>query len=144
MEQVDRPETVYSFPTTRFVADFVGHADFVPGEVGDGQVRTGLGAFPYQTELPAGTPVEVMVRPDNLLLSPDPEGSATVVERRFLGAFNQYALRLSSGDFLHANAPSTMVYAEGTRLRAELRVACLTVFPASSRKAVFDHPAPAG
>jgi iron(III) transport system ATP-binding protein len=129
MEQVDRPEMVYNFPTTRFVADFVGHADFVAGEVGDGQVRTGLGVFPYQTEFPAGTPVEVMVRPDNLLLSPDPDGNTTVVERRFLGPFNQYTLRLSSGGFIHANAPSAVVYAEGDRLRAELRVACLTAFP---------------
>jgi iron(III) transport system ATP-binding protein len=133
---------VYSFPTTRFVADFVGHADFVSGAVGDGQVRTGLGAFPYQTELPAGTPVEVMVRPDNLLLSPDPEGNTTVVERRFLGAFNQYALRLSSGGFIHANAPSAVVYAEGDRLRVELRVACLTVFPANDKAVTFDPRPP--
>ncbi|MDP6347169.1 MAG: ABC transporter ATP-binding protein, partial [Dehalococcoidia bacterium] len=128
MEQLEKPDMVYNFPTTRFVADFVGHADFVTGEVTNGSVRTGLGAFPYQTDLPVGTPVEVMVRPDNLLLSPDPEGNTTVVERRFLGPFNQYVLRLSSGDFIHANAPSAVVYAEGIRLRAELRVACLTVF----------------
>lgn len=129
LEQLNRPDMVYNFPTTHFVADSVGHADFVPGEVTPGAVHTPLGVFPYQTDLPVGTPVEVMVRPDNLLLSPDPEGNATVVERRFLGPFNQYALRLSSGDFLHAGAPSTVVYPEGTRLRAELRVACLTVFP---------------
>ena len=50
------------------------------------------------------------------------------MKRRFLGPFNQYVLRLSSGDFIHANAPSAVMYAEGIRLRVELRVACLTVF----------------
>ena len=139
MEQVDKPDMVYNFPTTRFVADFVGHADFIVGEVTEGAVRCALGVLPYQTDLPVGTPVEVMVRPDNLVLSPDPEGNATVLEQRFLGPFNQYALRLSSGDFLHAGAPSTVVYPEGTRLRAELRVACLTVFPAGDRETAFDR-----
>jgi ABC-type Fe3+/spermidine/putrescine transport system ATPase subunit len=135
LEQLDKPEVVYNFPASRFVADFVGHADFLAGEVTDGAVATGLGIFPYATVLPAGARVEVMVRPDNLLLSADPEGNATVVERRFLGSYNQYGLRLESGDFLHADAPSTVMHAEGARLRAQLRVACLTVFPEQGRTA---------
>ena len=33
LEQVDTPEVIYHLPTTPFVADFVGQADFIPGIV---------------------------------------------------------------------------------------------------------------
>jgi len=129
LEQVDEPEVLYSSPATRFVADFVGHADFLVGHVGNGLVHTDLGIFSCQQELPEGGKVEIMVRPDNLSLTTDPEGEAIVVEKRFLGSFNQYALRFPSGAQLHAHTPSSALYPESTRLRVELRTPSVVIFP---------------
>ncbi|MFQ5924987.1 MAG: ABC transporter ATP-binding protein [Dehalococcoidia bacterium] len=129
LEQVDKPEVLYNSPATRFVADFVGHADFIAGYVENCLVHTELGTFPCEQGFPSGSQVEVMIRPDNLSLTSDPEGAAIVVDKRFLGSFNQYALRFPSGELLHAYTSSSILYPEETRLRVELKTESVAVFP---------------
>ncbi|MCL6499900.1 MAG: ABC transporter ATP-binding protein [Firmicutes bacterium] len=63
--QVGPPEEIYHAPACRFVADFVGEADFLPGRVRDHVARTELGDFPCNG-LPEGALVEVMLRPADL------------------------------------------------------------------------------
>jgi iron(III) transport system ATP-binding protein len=46
LEQMDSPEIIYHLPSTPFVADFVGQADFITGHVRQGMVHTELGVFP--------------------------------------------------------------------------------------------------
>lgn len=132
LEQVDRPEVLFHEPATRFVADFVGHADFIRGTVGDGVIRTELGEFPWPKKkkpLPPGGLVEVLVRPDHIVLFPSEEGQGVIVETRFLGSFNQYDVRLATGNTLHAYSSSSIFYAEGTRVKLNLAEEDLIVFP---------------
>ena len=46
LQQIGSPEDIYHSPTTAFVANFVGHADFIPGVVAGTEVRTEIGVFP--------------------------------------------------------------------------------------------------
>lgn len=128
LEQLSSPEELYRYPKSRFVASFVGQADFIPGEVRDG-VRTEVGCFRRRFELPEGTRVEMMIRPDEVDLHPAKDGEALITERRFRGGENVYRLSLNSGALLHSRQPSNRIFEIGSRVHVEIRVANIVVFP---------------
>ncbi len=124
LEQVDTPETVFHRPRTRFVAEFMGETDFLPGTVCADGIETEIGFVPQRTGLPSGTPVEIAVRPDDLGFDLDcsqadgPVG--WVAERVFKGAFNVYRLRLPSGGQVRAFHAHTSRISAGTPVRVYL------------------------
>ena len=129
LEQLGTPETVYHTPSTPFVADFVGQADFLPGEVEPGGlIRTEIGKFPNEKGCSVGDAVIVMIRPDDIKLIPDSQGIARVVSRQFRGSENLYALSLESGQILHSSEHSVSVYPPGTRVRIKLTATHTVLF----------------
>src|SRR5207245_5239080 len=54
LEQVDTPESIYHTPSTPFVANFVGQADFLLGRVDNGKIHTEVGIFENVGRHPAG------------------------------------------------------------------------------------------
>lgn len=129
LEQLDRPEVIYHQPASRFVADFVGQADFIPGLVQPGSVVTEIGIFPYSGELPNGTRAEVMVRPDDVDIFPLSDGKGEIMARQFRGSENLYAVRLPSGQVVHSTQPSTVLYQVGTRVELKANLTHLVAFP---------------
>jgi iron(III) transport system ATP-binding protein len=120
LEQVGRPEEIYQIPATRFVADFVGAADFIPGTVLGEGIQTVLGLFPNPNGLPSGTAVDVMIRPDHVTIVPDPDGPGTVTERLVLGADKVYTLRLPFEVQIRSNQHSTPNFPIGTRVAVKV------------------------
>ena len=120
LEQMDSPELIYHVPSTRFVADFVGQADFVTGEVRQGTVHTELGEFPNTLSSEEGASVVVMIRPDDIQLMPNKSAGSRIVARLFRGSENLYTVQLPSGQVVHSSESSTSVYQVGTPV--ELRV----------------------
>jgi len=72
LEQVDTPEAVYQHPATRFVAEFMGHTDFIEGTVVPGGVQTEIGLIAQQTAFPPGTLVDIALRADDITFTPLP------------------------------------------------------------------------
>jgi iron(III) transport system ATP-binding protein len=120
LEQMDSPEIIYHLPSTPFVADFVGQADFITGRIQQGMVHTELGEFPNTMTSEEGTTVVVMIRPDDIHLLPNKSAGSRIVARQFRGSENLYTVRLGSGQIVHSSESSTSVYQEGTAV--ELRV----------------------
>ncbi len=120
LEQMDSPEQIYHLPSTPFVADFVGQADFVTGHIQQGMVHTELGEFPNTLCYEEGASVVVMIRPDDIHLLPNKTADSRIVARQFRGSENLYTVQLSSGQVVHSSESSTSVYQEGTAV--ELRV----------------------
>ena len=120
LEQMDSPELIYHVPATPFVADFVGQADFIPGQIQEGMVDTELGEFPNTLTCEDGTPVVVMIRPDDIQLMPNKSAGSRIVARQFRGSENLYTVQLPSGEIVHSSERSTSVYQEGTAV--ELRI----------------------
>ncbi|WP_447977656.1 ABC transporter ATP-binding protein [Candidatus Nitrospira bockiana] len=114
LEQFDVPEAIYHTPATPFVADFVGHADFIPGTVVDGKVLTELGEFPTQSPTASGTSVVVMIRPDDIHIVPHEDASSRILARQFRGSENLYTIALPSGRLIHSSEASTSIYPVGT------------------------------
>jgi iron(III) transport system ATP-binding protein len=132
LEQIGAPEEIYRTPASRFVADFVGAADFIPGDVLHEGIRTELGLFPNPNGIPIGTAVEVMIRPDDVTIVPDPDGPGIVTDRLFLGADKVYALRLPSEVQIRSNQHSTPTIPIGTRVSVKLSPSHVVAFPSSN------------
>ena len=94
------PETLYHCPATREVASFVGEANFLPGTAQNDQVSCALGDIPIVGS--GEGEVDVMLRPEALVLRGLPNGQATVEDREFYGHDQLLKLRLDSGRTLRA------------------------------------------
>jgi iron(III) transport system ATP-binding protein len=130
LEQMDSPELVYHLPATRFVADFVGQADFIPGQIRQGLVHTELGEFLNTLNCADGTEVLVMIRPDDIHLIPNKSAKPRILARQFRGSENLYTIRLPSGQMVHGSESSTSVYDEGTAVELRVSATHTVLFPA--------------
>jgi iron(III) transport system ATP-binding protein len=129
LEQVDTPYETYHHPATRFVAEFVGAADFLRGFVTEGEIVTEIGPVANAAGFPAGFPVDVMIRPDDIDFIPHPDGEVVVAGRQFHGSEHLYRLRLASGARVHSVQPSTAMYLVGTRVRIVANLLHVVAFP---------------
>ena len=100
--QVARPKKLYDSPRNRFVAGFVGEANLWEGRVENHrQVSLDFGALAVPSHnLPAGTPVTVMVRPEHVIPQSGEDQINTfqgpVVADRFLGAVRRFDLAVGN------------------------------------------------
>jgi iron(III) transport system ATP-binding protein len=113
--QSGRAEDVYLAPSSRWAAEFAGVGNFVRGTLADGRVETPIGTFTALN--PNGhVDVEVVVRPELLLLEPRADGEAEVVGREFRGHDIFYRVRLRDGRTIVSQRPSTEVVPLGARV----------------------------
>ena len=101
--QVGTPAEVYERPASRFVADFIGRTNLLEGTVESAsalRLHTG-NVVAAESELPAGTPAALSVRPEHVRLHPRgnaPEGmpslDGVVVEATYLGHAIVYTVAL--------------------------------------------------
>ena len=102
VEQLGTPTAVYRNPSTAFVARFVGSMNEFDGHVGAGAEVAVMGrhvAVPNAREHGNGTPVRVLVRPEDLAL--DAGGMpGTVASVTFQGATTLVGVRLDVVDSL--------------------------------------------
>ena len=121
IEQTGEPAHVFHAPTSRFVATFLGEADFLPARPRDGELVTEAGPVPAPGRPPPATEgLEIMVRPHEVTLHPSEHGTARVVETEFQGGFVLHTVALASGRKLRSLQPHTTHFAVGTRVHAVL------------------------
>ncbi|MCF8061850.1 MAG: ABC transporter ATP-binding protein [Deltaproteobacteria bacterium] len=118
-QQEGGPEDVYNNPVNHFVADFLGHSNFINGEVlgREGEytkVRVEDGNEIYAPGSEAwkpGEPVELVVRAQKFDLLPDKEDvtapeintfKGIVKDRSYMGGEVSYFVELANGTVLHA------------------------------------------
>jgi iron(III) transport system ATP-binding protein len=109
VEQVGTPHDIYARPASRFVADFVGKANFVAGEwTADGQVS--VSGRTLRVAAPAGAPgsrADLVIRPEAVRISRSEGDFAGTVRRvMFLGNIAEYLVAVEGvGDWL-VDAPN--------------------------------------
>ncbi len=114
--QAAPPDVLYRSPATRWVAGFVGDADFVAAHAAGGSADTPLGRFP--TELTG--PVTVMIRPEDVRLWSDADGTGEVIEREFFGHDQLYVVRLDGGQVIRVRTGSTPLLGRHERVAVEV------------------------
>jgi iron(III) transport system ATP-binding protein len=99
IEQVGTPHELYTQPRTRFVADFIGSANFLAGRFDGRRVEVGGYAFAHDQVMPAGE-VTVMVRPEAVTFASDGAGglAAKVVSSAYLGSSTEFVFDTPAGE----------------------------------------------
>ncbi len=122
LEQWDDAYTLYHRPSTRFVADFIGHGVFTPARIvmtAEGpQVSTPLGALTDADECPLpdaypGGECDVLLRADDVIHDDASPVKAQVLRKAFRGADFLYTLRLATGEEIQVHVPSHHSHAVG-------------------------------
>lgn len=158
LEQLGTPEEIYAHPASRFVAEFVTQANFLPArrqglhwetEVGSFEVSgvergnrnageqesRGAGeSFPIPVHIQdevlpeAG---ELMLREESVILKPDDNAPVVIQDRHFLGREYRYCLQTPSGKRLHARTTLSTQLPIGTRVRLSVATSSVQIFPAA-------------
>ncbi len=126
--QCDPPYRLYHQPENRFVANFIGQGAFLNGEVlGSGVIQTTVGELSCGRSpcWPAGTLVDVLMRPDDVMpaRSKDDDESCLqvcVVDKAFKGAEILYTLAVPSGEEILSLFPSHLNYEPGDNVRVKI------------------------
>ena len=127
------PYDLYHRPSHRFVADFIGRGTFVQGQVIDKEtVDTELGRVTGESAdaLTPGQQVELLVRPDDVLIDDSSQIRATIVEKLFVGTNTLYSLKLASGACVETMLPSHEDYAMGSEHGVRVEAPHLITFAA--------------
>ncbi len=131
IEQWDTPYRLYHEPRTRYAADFIGQGNFLQGTVLDGgNVRLEVGEFTPDAPLqwPAGTEVDVLLRPDDVLHDDASPMQATVLHKAFRGAEFLYTLQLPQGGRVYSLVPSHHNHALGEKIGIRLELDHLVAY----------------
>ena len=115
VEQIGTPEEIYQQPRTRFIATFLGRADFLSATVTRDGLLTEIGRIAQRVPLAEGTAVDVLVRADDVALASGDGG--TVISRLFKGMQNVYRVKLRSGRVVQSLQDHTVRYAIGSSVR---------------------------
>jgi ABC-type Fe3+/spermidine/putrescine transport system ATPase subunit len=145
VQQVGAPKELYERPRTRFVADFVGTNNLVPGRVreragGGLVVDTALGALRAVADGPVGERCVLAIRPENVAIAAGTSGTGegNVVRGRvsfvaYLGSALRYDVEAGPGQVLQADIRDPWHH-EPLSIGREVSV----TFPASVTLAVAD------
>jgi len=131
LRQWDEAYELYHRPADRFVADFIGEGVFLCGNALNGNViQTELGVIDGELsqDLPPGTLIELLVRPDDILHDDASPNRATVIARDFRGADHLYTLRMPGNTRLLCLAPSHHNHAVGESFGVRLKLDHLVIF----------------
>ena len=129
--QWDIPYNLYHEPSCRFVADFIGNGVFLPCTVtSERLVQSEFGELPGYIDIipPKGDGIEVLIRPDDVLLDMDSPIRGRIVRKAFKGAEILYTLRFESGTVLLALFSSHANFGLGREVGVRLKVDHLVTF----------------
>ena len=131
IEQEGTPQEIYQRPTNRFVADFIGSANFVPARVdgkdGDRLHITMLGrSFTINGEgdkFSVGEEVDIVVRPEGVDLTDGDGIPAKVTASTYMGSLQEYTVRTGGIELnLEAYDPAGIrIYHEGEDVFLQFR-----------------------
>jgi iron(III) transport system ATP-binding protein len=146
LEQLDTPEAIYRHPASRFVAEFVTQANFLPARR-QGQVwHTAIGEIPVaMTAIDAANPMgngstgsgvnhsdslgnssveantaELMLRQEDLTLHADDSSDIVIRDRQFLGREYRYWLQTPAGQELVARTIASIRLPIHTRVQVTI------------------------
>ncbi|MAN52783.1 MULTISPECIES: ABC transporter ATP-binding protein [unclassified Marinimicrobium] len=131
LQQWDTPFNLYHEPATRFVANFVGQGVFLAGYLLDRHtVRTELGDIEGNRcyEWLENTPVDILLRPDDVIHDDSSDKRAEVVAKVFAGTATLYTLQLPTGSRIQSAFPSHHDYAIGDHVGIRIEADHLIVF----------------
>jgi putative spermidine/putrescine transport system ATP-binding protein len=150
VQQIDTPDSAYYRPNSRFVAGFLGLANFLDGEIdaSSGMCAIRLDSGESITVAPTGGTLLTgrvcgIIRPEDVKLVNGSGGGmveGTVREAVFFGDTVRYAVQLDSGLEMTAHVTgSRQRFAEGKRVELAWDPARVWLIPAEEASAGWDQ-----
>lgn len=131
LRQWDDAYSLYHTPEDRFVADFIGEGVFLCGNALENNViQTELGVIhgELSDDVPPGTLIELLVRPDDIIHDDNSPSKGIVISRDFRGADHLYTLRMPGNTRLLCLAPSHHNHEVGEQFGIRLQLDHLVIF----------------
>ena len=139
--QLGRPREVYESPNNKFVAEFIGTSNFLPGTVvgRDGEcvdVETEAGRVRLESaaQVPAGETIIAAIRPECLSIATEPSGNqvnewrGTVTNRAFLGDAVDHILQVGQAELRVRGNPALSIE-PGTEVFVTVHPSKVTLVP---------------
>ncbi|WP_191601309.1 ABC transporter ATP-binding protein [Marinomonas algicola] len=123
---------IYHRPSTRFVASFIGHGDFLSSVVcGDDCVHSDLGEIRGSGfhGFESGEKVDLLVRPDDILHDDDSNFKGLIVNKWFRGSHFLYRVKLPSGKVVFCFASSHHNHSVDQEIGLSVNLDHLVLFP---------------
>lgn len=99
IQQIGTPEEIYNEPNTVFVADFIGESNIYTGYMSSIRKVNFCGAeFECLDDLPTGAKVDVIVRPEDVIMTTPEKGTITGVVQSVIFKGMHYEIIVESGD----------------------------------------------
>ncbi|MEE3652037.1 MULTISPECIES: ABC transporter ATP-binding protein [unclassified Brenneria] len=126
------PATLYQRPNSRFVADYLGSSNYLPVNIlSDHQWQSLFGehlaAHPHGQ--PIGSQCDWLVRPHDIALALDPNGTAQIQDRLFMGTLNHYRIKL---DDRIIQVQSSTWFEPGQPVRLSVKASQPLFFPSAA------------
>lgn len=115
--QIGTPDEIYRNPVSAFVASFLGRSNILPGTANGMEVQTAFGNLPLSRA--ANGAISLAVRPEQIMLEPDPAGAASVVGREFRGHDQLYWVQEGDRCMLVISGPGAGIEV-GARVRLRI------------------------
>jgi iron(III) transport system ATP-binding protein len=105
IEQVGTPKEVYYTPSTEFVADFIGTANFINAEIAS--IEGGIAdisvygkkmSVPYKGTKKAGDKCRIVLRPEAVEIGKEGLLNGTVVLSTFMGSYQDYVVKVGDAE----------------------------------------------
>ncbi|GLS89408.1 ABC transporter [Psychromonas marina] len=93
--QIGAPQQLYSQPSSRYVADFMGTSNYIDVQVAaDNQLLSDFGQLINDSAVkhPLGSSLQLLLRPEQIAINIAVEGVGAIVDVDFLGAFQQFTV----------------------------------------------------
>ncbi len=140
IEQIGSPTEIYRRPATRFVADFIGRANFVEATVRDRQdghlvldaLGTTLTALTPAATLRPGDPATLVLRPEMVEIdSPQAHVAGIVRRAAYLGNVIEYDVEVAGQmlSLIERDPRRTVIHPEGQTVKVRFLEDCLYVLP---------------
>jgi len=139
IEQIGSPEEVYRRPATRFVADFIGRANFLPACLtGAANGYAAVDLLGQRVEVPitfpaeAGDCVTAVLRPEALTLREDAAlVQGTVEQAMYLGSSVEYVVRVGDQELIvvETDPCAPRIFQEGEAAGVTFSPATVHVLP---------------
>ena len=120
IQQIGTPEDIYNEPQNAFVADFIGESNIFKGIMtGHMKVRFCGGEFIGMDDVPEGTLVDVVVRPEDVIITKPEDGiiEGEVVSVIFKGMHYEVTVELGKYEMV---IRTTKCYSVGERIGMKL------------------------
>lgn len=138
IQQIGTPEEIYNEPNTVFVADFIGESNIFNGKMsGRREVRFCGAEFPCLDDLPVGSDVDVVVRPEDIEMTAAAQGQLTGTVRSAIFKGMHYEITVESGDN-EIVVRSTKLAAMGETLGLRIEPDGIHVIPSDTTINLYD------